>query len=181
MPEGSERLKPLGAILVRGPVYAGEIEDAVGQRFAAALGYLFAGLTCIAGCARVVDERAAEGERLGAGTILIRIGHTDSPEQEQVTRIDGAQVRAWSDSAFDSAVAALILFVKGTEDIPFSPEEFRSVRAPSQDGLSEVVFLEREGKGDAVPRRFRVRLFKCKDLWIPDLILVSPEWKALEF
>ena len=126
---------------------------------------------CVSPC--VLDEF---DEELSSGHLVLRIGHRQSPENEQVMWEDGTRERVWSRTAEESAARAVILFVKDADEVALDAGEFREVsRTPPHSGLGKRVVLERDRTLDPHRRSFRVTLWEKGGFWIPEAIVVCQQ------
>lgn len=134
-------------------------------------GVLLAGLVvATAGCATPPGPHDPEGPP-GPCDIVTRIGHANSPKDDRMFTMDGRSERAWSRLPGESAVAALLLYVKSPDVRPLGPADFKEVGRHSDGGLEKLT-LEREGALDHAGRMFRVQLFNHDGYWVPEIILV---------
>ena len=133
---------------------------------------LAASLLLVAGCASL-ENPGDLADELGPGHLLIRIGHTDSPQDELIVGVDGTEEHMWSESPQESAAMAVCLFVKCAYESPVQPEDFIEIRRfRPRDGSANRVILERRRDHDVHARMFRVQLSDRGGVWVPEMILV---------
>lgn len=126
----------------------------------------------VAGCS-TIDEADRLEDALAPGDILLKIGHKEQAQEEEIDWGNGTKERLWSARPEESAVTALYLFVKCVDQNPIDASEFTETRRlPPSQGAPERVILERGAKKDVHNRLFRVTLSNRGGLWIPEAILI---------
>lgn len=130
-------------------------------------------LGALGGCVFQEPEQDCEWINLGAGHLVIYIGHSNVPQDDRVLREDGSEESLWSRQAPASAATALAFFVKDVDPETLDEGDFVEIRSV-KDGRSETdhVVLERPREKDASFRLIQVQLYRHGDRWIPERIVV---------